>query len=67
MKALGGWADGPVRVDLSRDELVAVNNALNEVLNGPNALGHHEFHAGVGVTRDEAEQLLDDVGLILRH
>ena len=44
--------------DLSREDLVAVINALNEVLNGPDAIEEWEFTARIGVTHDEAAQLL---------
>lgn len=33
-----------VTVRLQRDELLAVNNALNEVLHGPEAIDREEFH-----------------------
>ena len=45
----------------SKDELLILNNALNEVLNGPAAIGDWEFHTRMGVTRSEATQLLEKV------
>jgi hypothetical protein len=41
--------DGRLRVDLSRDELLIVNAALNEVLNG---IAVFEFETRIGTTRD---------------
>jgi len=41
-------------VDLSRDELLVAHQALNEVLNGPQAIPDWEFQLRMGVTRDEA-------------
>ena len=49
------------RVDFTRDELVWLNNALNEVLNGPTAIEDWEFHARMGGTRDEVVALLRKV------
>src|SRR5918998_3250010 len=53
-----GW-DGPVEEWLARDEYVlgsddvlAVVNALNEVLNGPSAIDDWEFHLRIGVSRE---------------
>jgi hypothetical protein len=47
-----------VTLRLQRDELVAVNNALNEVLNGPDSIEDWEFHTRMGVEPDEARALL---------
>lgn len=41
-------------VEFSRDELRALNNALNEVLHGPDAIEEWEFGTRMGVTREEA-------------
>ena len=43
-----------IAVTLSSDEWVLVMNALNEVLNGPDAIEEWEFHARLGVHRAEA-------------
>ena len=51
-----------VAVRLQRDELLAVNNALNEVLNGPDAIEDREFHTRMGVEPAEARALLKAVG-----
>lgn len=57
-----GW-DGPAdewlagdQYVLSADDRMAVLNALNEVLNGPDAIEEWEFALRMGVSRDEADQ-----------
>jgi hypothetical protein len=45
-------------VDLSRDELIWTNNALTEVLRGPDAIHGSEFHTRMGGVRIEIEELL---------
>jgi hypothetical protein len=45
-------------MELSRDELVWINNALNEVLNGPDAIDEAEFQTRMGGGRDEVNALL---------
>lgn len=47
-----------VTLELTRDELVAIGNALNEVCHGPDAIEEWEFHARMGVTRAEAKATL---------
>jgi hypothetical protein len=47
-----------ITVELTKDELVAVANALNEVCHGPSAIEDWEFHTRMGVDRDEAKALL---------
>lgn len=44
-------------MDFSRDELVWINNALNEVLSGPDAIEQPEFHTRIGGHRDEVQAL----------
>jgi len=51
-----------VTLRLQRDELLAVNNALNEVLNGPDSIEAWEFHTRMGVEPSEARSLLKAVG-----
>jgi hypothetical protein len=50
-----------VDVNMSREELGIINNALNEVLRGSYAIDHVEFGTLMGVTRDEAKALLRQV------
>jgi hypothetical protein len=49
-------------VTLTADELRAVNNALNEVCNGVGELDNDdEFATRLGVTRQEARELLGNL------
>ena len=53
-----------VTLVVSRDELMLINNALNEVCNGVHELGHDgEFSTRLGRSREEAKQLLAEVHL----
>ena len=45
-------------MDLSIDDLVLFNNALNEILNGPSAIDDCEFQTRTGVEREAALELL---------
>jgi hypothetical protein len=47
-----------ITLQLSRVELLALNNALNEVCNGPAAIEQWEFHMRMGVELDVARTLL---------
>lgn len=47
---------------LSHAELVLVNNALNEILHGPDAIPAAEFQTRTGVSVEEAEVLLKRIG-----
>jgi hypothetical protein len=57
-------------MDFSRDELLWINNALNEVLGGPQAIEEWEFHTRIGGDRDEVRALLarvnDEVSALRR-
>ena len=50
---------------LSKDELVLVSNALNEVLHGPDAIEECEFQTRLGVDRQRATELLARIGRLL--
>jgi len=52
-------------VRLSQHELALINNALNEVCNGVH-IGEFEFHTRLGATREEARNLLANIGALLR-
>lgn len=52
-------------VRFSDAELVLVNNALNEVLHGPDAIATSEFQTRTGVSVEEAEALLSRIGKAL--
>ncbi len=47
-----------VTVTLTRDELMIINNALNEVCHGIDLDHDGEFASRVGATRSEAQTLL---------
>ena len=57
-------------MDLSRDELLWINNALAEVLGGPDAIAEWEFHTRIGGGRDEVrtlhQRVNDKVGALRR-
>jgi len=50
-----------VTLEFTRDELVAITNALNEVCHGPDAIEEWEFSTRMGATRDEAKALLSSL------
>jgi hypothetical protein len=49
---------------LKRDELIAINNALNEVCNGIN-IADSEFKTRLGIRRKELGRLLEEVRTLL--
>ena len=57
-------------MEFSRDELLWINNALAEVLGGPEAIEEWEFHTRIGGDRDEVRDLHqkvnDEVGALRR-
>lgn len=53
-------------VRLTKTELTTLNNALNEILHGPEAIEAWEFHTRVGVEVSEAESLLSDFAHVLK-
>jgi hypothetical protein len=53
-----------IAVELSHDELMLINNALNEVVNGIH-FGDDEFATRLGNSRAEAEKLLAKMGKLL--
>lgn len=50
------------QIDLGRDELSILNNALNEVCNG---ISLFEFETRIGATRDRAAGLLKEIRSLL--
>jgi hypothetical protein len=60
LKAKG---DDSVTVELSFSELAVLTQALNNVCNGT-PWGESAFHARMGVTREEARAILEDVWAI---
>jgi hypothetical protein len=57
MKIIEERPDGAV-VELTKNELVIVSNAINEICHGPEAIEDWEFSTRVGTSRAEAEALL---------
>ncbi len=53
-------------VEMTRNELIALNNALNEVCHGPDSIEEWEFHTRMGVERQEAKTLLAEWSQLLR-
>ena len=57
-------------MDFSRDESVWINNALAEVVGGPEAMEDWELHTRIGGERNEVRALLkkihDEVGPLRR-
>jgi len=52
-------------VRLSKDELILINNALNEVCNGFE-LDDAEFATRVGADREVVRRLLENLGSLIR-
>jgi hypothetical protein len=50
------WAEA-----LGHDDLLLINNALNEIINGSNAIDESEFQARTGVEREHAREVLAEV------
>ena len=51
-------------IKFTKNELSVLNNALNEILNGPDAIEEWEFDTRIGATRQEASQLFDMVKVL---
>jgi len=50
----------------TKDEYLIINNALNEVLSGPEAIEIDEFHTRIGANFEDAEALLFKVSDLLK-
>jgi hypothetical protein len=59
-KCIETWASS-----INKDDLLLINNALNEIINGPDAIADYEFQTRTGVEFKEAEKLLKRTGLVL--
>jgi len=55
---------GKFLLDVSRSELILLNNALNEVCNGVH-ISDSEFSTRLGASRNQARRLLQDIGRAL--
>ncbi len=53
-----------VVVELNKEELLILNNALNEICNGSYAIDDVEFATLIGATKEEVMKLLDIVNKI---
>lgn len=51
-----------VELQLSREELLILNNALNEACNG---LSLFDFETRMGATREEVQSVLKNIGEVL--
>ena len=51
----------PKALSLSKADLILLNNALNEILNGPGAIEAWEFQTRTGVQRSKALELLERI------
>ena len=49
-------------ISLSKEELVILNNALNEVCNG---LDLNEFSTRMGAERENVDELLSEIGKVI--
>ncbi len=52
-------------VSFNDNELLILNNALNEILNGPDSIGSEEFHARIGANIMDTEALLSKIESLL--
>ncbi len=57
MKIIEERADAAV-VELTKNELAIVSNAINDICHGPEAIEEWEFSTRVGASRTEAQALL---------
>lgn len=55
-----------IKLEFTREELVLVNNALNEITGGTHVISDEEFHALTGSTKAEALELLKKVNVVLQ-
>ena len=51
-------SDESITVRLSKDEVIILNNALNEICNG---IAISEFHTRIGYEREEVEKLFNEL------
>jgi hypothetical protein len=55
---MGDYEEDRVRVTLSQEDLILIQNALNEILNGPGAIDGSEFEIRAGSSISYARELL---------
>lgn len=56
---------GGATIQLTKKELATLSNALNEVLNGPEAIEAWEFSSRMGVEPSEAKRLLVKINALV--
>jgi len=54
-----------VNIELTADDLLAINSALNEVCHGPDAIPDWEFQTRMGVDRESAKATLSRISAAL--
>jgi hypothetical protein len=54
-----------VNIELTADDMLAINNALNEVCHGPEAIPDWEFQTRMGVDRESAKGTLNRISAAL--
>lgn len=50
-----------MNIELTADDILAINNALNEVCHGPDAIPDWEFQTRMGVDRESAKATLSRI------
>jgi hypothetical protein len=55
-----------IKLELTKEELILVNNALNEITSGAYALPEIEFETLIGSTKPEARELLKKISEVLQ-
>ena len=63
---MGGNAIEELASSFTQDDILLISNALNEILNGPDAIDELEFQTRLGVDRDVAADLHDRVKRVYR-
>ena len=53
-------------IQVTADELLVINNSINEVLHGPDAIKGWEFQTRMGVDREFAKQVLARISAIVK-
>lgn len=61
LDADGEVSAAPSDLRFTRNELLWINNALNAILNGPQAIEYWEFHALIGGSPEDVQDLLRKV------
>lgn len=60
----GERTESGYRIEVSRHELALIQQAMNEVTNGPEAIEDWEFGTRMGGSRDEVKALMEAVRLL---